>query len=262
MCKQVPMIPIARRMMERYLGEHIPSNSSQEERVAILASYGKDMHPDDMQYFAHIFLSKPTTQPQQVTPTHKPKRVSLEEYNKGALGGWDHASRMDSQTYHDKVVARGNNSRIRLKSMNKKWRKSTLARNEVLSQEMAYWPPVMGGRRALRVWSRRVVARWPVYGGETPYCENGMKVPPAGLQVTATFEVCKFHDESMNKPPSFFRVYAMYDRLTDSHSALWAEYTKQAISNLPATEIIVSEFFKDGAKQLHVQFTNAGNLKD
>ena len=263
MADKTKLDPRPKLMMQAYLSEQLEACKTRDEKIRLIGGVARDMHPDDTAYFVKLFLAAPST----AFPTHKSRKdntqgMTLENYNKTRAGGWDYVSRMSAEQYHDQVVRKGSRKVFKLHSMNKVWRKKTLVANRLLSDEMLFFAPHMGGTKKLRQWITKVIKKWPVYGGECPYLENGMKSIPDGWIRTATIEVAVFRDfGEIAKPISFYKVFAIYDKITMSCASVWSEYTNKAIKDLPITEVAVQVTYnEEGKRVVHTSFTKASGM--
>lgn len=248
---QVKLCDGARKFLEGYIREKLSKCNDQKERLASFTEIAKSMNPDDCQYFTHMFIGRPAVRKPEVVDKQK-QYQNIEQFNAS-----EPAPLKIRKTTFDYP-----GQKIKPKMSNKQWLKDTRTDNRLLADNLKYWCPTMGGQAAYRRYTRNVLKKWPVYGGSCVKV-NGMKLPPKGLKVVASWNVIKFYDENRIKPPTAYKVYGMFDELTDSPSALWAEY--KSYEDAPDPEVIIYQFYVDEQQEdgtlKHVKKTRYEFLK-
>lgn len=251
-----------RKLLEVHLRGELGKCKTAEERLGILAEYMTSMNPSDASYFAKLFASQPVGRPRdEEIPRKKADRKDITAFNLDQPA-WTRAPKTTGEEYAEAIDKLAGHQRIKLRHLNKGWRRKTLVRNSLLSAEMRFYAPCTGGIRTLRRWFRWALMSWPVYGGSCPTDQFKMKVPPQELTRTATIEVVRFYSPDCDKPPAFFRVHLCYDKLLMTPMLVWSEYTPQAINEIRPPEALVSDCYnEDGEPIRRVEFPKTGGLK-
>lgn len=239
MSKQVKLVEGGRGLLESYIRQHLDSVDTISEKHKMFEQISVGLHPDDCKYFIDLFFTPPK---QEQRETSEPQPITLEDYNK-TVPMW-------MRVRQTEYVASKQTCKIRF--VNKRWRQSTMPDNHVMSEIMSAWPPSEGGIKALKQWTKRVLAKWTIYSLPDVVSLNGIVTPPAHLQVTAQWTVIKFFDKQRIKPPSFYRCYALYDESIDQRYVLWSEYPKGV--DVPEVEVMIVETREEGVRKYAITF--------